>query len=81
MVRQQIGVAVPHAEVALEHVADLAVLLEAAAFDDFREGGQRLAGPLLDVGQLGLSGFVHAGLLHACRGSCTAQAILVGSVI
>jgi hypothetical protein len=43
---------VPHPEVSLEHVADLAVLLQGRCLHDLRQGGERLAGSLLDVGEL-----------------------------
>jgi hypothetical protein len=57
---QGVGVAVSHAELTLEHVADLPVLLEAALADDRLQLCEGLAGALLDVRQLRLDGLVDA---------------------
>jgi len=66
VVDERVGVARPHAELALRVVAQLAVLLKAARTQDVRELAQRLARSRFDVGELGCQcfrGIGHGNLL------------------
>ncbi len=73
---QQVGIAVAHFELALEKVAQFAVLGETTGLEQARQFVDRLAGPLLDVRQLCGNRFVHtvpfnvtSRRLYGCHGA------------